>query len=153
MNEPHVLTQEGYDKLVLEKQELEKEKRPAAVERLKKAREMGDLSENSEYVAARENLSFIDGRLAELEEIFKKAQVIGAHVKKDTIEISDSVEVETEGSRETFKLVGELEADMTEKKLSIKSPLGKALLGKRKQDTVEFESPAGRLEYKIVDIK
>lgn len=153
MNDSQILTQEGYDKLLLEKQLLEKEKRPEAVERLKKAREMGDLSENSEYVAAKESLSFIDGRLAELEEILKKAQIVGAHEKKDTVEIGDTVEVEIDGSRETFKIVGELEADIAEKKLSVKSPIGLALLGKKKGESIRAKVPVGEIVYKIVDIR
>lgn len=153
MNEPNVITQEGYNKLLAEKQELEKEKRPYAVERLKKAREMGDLKENGEYSAAREELNFIDERIDQLEDLLKNAKIVSHAENHATVQIGDIVKVEANGEVEEFTIVGQAEANIEEKKLSHKSPLGQALLGNKKNDIVQINSPSGRLEYKIVDIK
>lgn len=153
MNDTYVITQEGYDKLKGERHQLKEQKRPEAVARLKKAREMGDLSENSEYLAAKEALSFVDSRLAELEILLKKAKVVAESTSKTNVKVGDTVEVNADGERDTFTVVGELEGDITQKKLSAKSPIGEALLGKKKGDKVEVKIPAGKVLYKILDIK
>lgn len=147
------LTQEGFQNLERELEELKTKKRPAAVERLAKARSMGDLSENSEYVAAKEDLSFIDGRILEIEEILKTASVVDAHTDNQKISIGNTVVVETNGIKEEYKIVGEFEADPLNKKLSASSPIAKALLGKRIDDRVEIEIPAGKAIYRIIEIK
>ncbi len=145
-------TPEGFIKLQEEYDDLVKNKRPAAVTRLAKARSMGDLSENSEYTAAKEELAFADGRVKEIEELMKNAQVIDPD-STDGISIGTEVTVEKEGTIESFMIVGEFEADPSEKKLSATSPIGKALLGKKQGETVEVTVPAGTLKYKIKKIK
>jgi len=142
------LTKEGLEKLQQEFDDLEKVKRPEILSRVTAARNMGDLSENSEYTMSREELSFIDGRIDELEEVLKQAVLITAK-KSSTIVLGSKVKVKHEKNQEEFYLVGEWEADPKEKKISHESPLGKALIGKKVGEEVEFEAPAGKIVYKI----
>lgn len=153
MKNKHVLTQRGYDKLLKEYKEFKEEKRKKAVERLKKAREMGDLSENSEYTSAKETLSFIDGRLQEIEAMLKQSKVVSQHTDREIVEIGCVVEVEIGDVRDNFTIVGEFEADIIQKKVSHTSPIGKALLGKKRGEMVEVIAPKGKVIYKILDIK
>lgn len=147
------LTKEGFEKLQNELQELRDKKRPAAVERLQKARAMGDLSENSEYTAAKEDLALVEGRTQELEAILKDVEVTENHTQHDGIEIGDTIVVEHNGQQEEYSIVGEFEADPMNKKLSHTSPIGKALLGKTVGETVEVTIPAGKTTYTILSIK
>ena len=153
MNDKKVyLTQKGLDDLQKEHEELIKTKRPEVVERLAAAREMGDLSENAEYTAAREELAFIDGRIEELEMLLKQAVVIEDQHGGNMVSLGSQVTVKVAGKKEVFHLVGEWEADPMEKKISHESPLGKALMGKIVGDDVEVEAPAGKMVYTIVSI-
>jgi len=148
------LTKEGLEELKAEYEELVKVKRPDILERVAQARSMGDLSENAEYVAAREELSFIDGRIDELEELIKQAVLIQETHNKGNhaIKLGSTVSVNVKGKKEEFTLVGEWEADPHEKKISHESPLGKALLGKKVGEKVEVEAPAGTVAYTIVSV-
>jgi transcription elongation factor GreA len=148
-----VLTQEGYIKIQSELKQLIDIKRPKAVDRLRKARDMGDLSESSEYASAREELSFIDERIHEIEDILKKGQIIKQTTNKQIIEVGSKIEVQVEGKKEIFTIVGEGEAEPKERKLSHTSPIGKALIGKKVGEIVEVKVPAGKVIYKILDIK
>lgn len=145
-------TKEGYEQLVKELEELKSVKRPASVDRLQKARAMGDLSENSEYHAAKEDMAFFEGRIREIEELMKNAEVVES-TSNNGIQLGAEIVVERDGKEETYSIVGEFEADPMQKKLSATSPIGSALLGKKKGDTVEVEVPAGKLKYKILKIK
>lgn len=150
------LTKEGLDELKQEYADLTKVKRPQTVQRLTDARNQGDLSENAEYVAAREELSFIDGRIDELEEILKQVMIITDTAKKAAgaeVKLGSEVTVKINGKSEIYRVVGEWEADPTEKKISHESPLGKALIGKRLGEQVEVEAPAGKIAYTIVSIQ
>ncbi|MDH7476397.1 MAG: transcription elongation factor GreA [Microgenomates group bacterium] len=147
------LTEEGFDNLKKEQNELIKEKRPQAVARLQKARSMGDLSENSEYTAAKENLAFIEGRIQEIEEILKNAIVIKKEKNNHQVSVGAQVTVDIDGRQEKYWIVGEFEADPLKKKLSHNSPIGQALVGKKVGDLVEIEIPAGKIKYKILEIK
>lgn len=147
------LTEEGFNKLKLELNELTKVKKPYAVERLHKARSMGDLSENSEYSAAKEELAFVEGRIQEIEEIVRTVRVVKNHNGSHAIDVGSTVVVEVNGGKETFQIVGEFEADPMSNKLSHTSPIGQALLGKKVGDMVEVVVPAGKITYKIVEIK
>jgi len=148
------LTDEGFQQLEKELEELKNLKRPSAVDRLAKARGMGDLSENSEYVSAKEALAFIDERIVEIEEILKAAQIISTAANKpEVIELGETVIVENNGIQIQFTIVGEYETDPAKGKLSSSSPIGKALLGKKIGDEVEVNVPAGKTIYKVVDIK
>ncbi len=147
------LTKQGYDNLKKELDELKTKKRQQAVDRLSKARAMGDLSENSEYSAAKEQLAFVEGRIQEIEEILKNVEVIENNNQENYIQLGSSVTVEINGKKELFQIVGEFEADPLNKKLSHTSPIGKALIGKKPGDWVEIQVPAGKIKYKIVEIK
>ena len=146
-----LMTKEGLDELKTEYDHLLKEKRPEVVERLANSRSQGDLAENTEYTAAKQDLSFIDGRIAELEVVLHEAKVISGHSKKK-VDIGCKVTLHIGNKKEIFLIVGEWEADPMQKKISHSSPLGKALLGKKPGDKVEVEAPAGKVLYKILDI-
>ncbi len=149
------LTKEGLQDLKKEYDELNSSKRPLVLERVSQARSMGDLSENAEYVAAREELSFIDGRLGELEELINQAVLIEENHHNgvnNTVKLGSRVFVNIKGKKEEFTVVGEWEADPKEKKISHESPLGKALLGKKVGEKVEVEAPAGTVTYTIVSV-
>lgn len=146
------LTQKGLDDLKREHEELVNVKRPEVVNRLAAAREMGDLSENAEYTAAREELAFIDGRIEEMEMILKQVVVIEDHHGDRMVSLGSEVTLNVNGKKELFKLVGEWEADPQQKKISHESPLGKALMGKAVGEEVEVEAPAGKMIYRIVSI-
>lgn len=151
-NHQNVLTKDGLVELKKEYDELVNVKRPEVVKRLSDARDLGDLSENSEYAAAKQDLAFIDGRIAELEEFMRGAKVISGNHNRQTVDVGSKVVLHINGKREEFTVVGEWEADPTQKKISHDSPLGKALLGKKPGDTVQVEAPAGKLIYKIIEI-
>jgi len=147
------LTKQGYDSLQKEYQDLVKNKKPQTVDRLQKARGMGDLSENSEYTAAKEELAFVEGRIREIDEIINQAEVIESPRNNNYVEIGNIVTVELQGKTEQFQIVGEFEADPMNKKLSNTSPIGQALMDKKVGDLVEVTIPAGKVQYKIVEIK
>ncbi|MFZ5845713.1 MAG: transcription elongation factor GreA [Patescibacteria group bacterium] len=151
-NQKMILTKEGLAELKAELAQLTTQKRPAAVTRLAEARDLGDLSENSEYAAAKQDLAFIDGRIAELEEIIRGAKVVTTHGKKQ-VDVGCKVTLHIDGKKDIFTVVGEWEADPVNKKISHSSPLGKALLGKKVGDAVEVEAPAGKILYKILSIE
>ncbi len=149
------VTKQGLEELKAELHDLEKVKRPQVLERVSQARAMGDLSENSEYTAAREELSLIDGRIEELSDMLKRVEIIDEEKASKThsdIQLGSKVTVTINGKKEVFELVGEWEADPAEKKISHESPLGKALIGKKMNEKIEVEAPAGKIVYNIVEI-
>jgi transcription elongation factor GreA len=151
INKVH-LTQEGFAELQTEYENL-KVKEPRAVNRVAKAREFGDLSENSEYHAAREDLALIQGRLEELEDLLARAVVLKNASKKGVVDLGCKVTVLHDGSEVTFILVGDYEADPQKRKISHESPLGQALIGKKVGEKVEFEAPVGKVIYTIKEIQ
>lgn len=154
-NKKIYLTKEGLAELKKEYDELVNVKRPSVLEHVSQARNMGDLSENAEYVASREELTFIDGRIDELEIILKQAVVIreGAATATHSIKLGSTVTLHVNGKKEVFTVVGEWEADPENKKISHESPLGKVLLGKKVGEKVQVEAPAGKITYSIVSVK
>lgn len=152
MNTPILLTASGFDELKAELADLNDNRRPAVVSRLALARSMGDLSENSDYISAKEELSFMDGRIAELEDLIRNAQVVSPS-KDGSVGIGHIVTVQVGPTKANFKIVGEWEANPAEKKISHSSPLGQALMGKKIGEKVEVEAPAGKLLYTIVGIE
>ena len=144
-------TKEGFEQLKAELLNLTANLKPKAVERLTRARAQGDLRENSEYSAAKEDLSFAEGRIREIEELIKHAKVVDSSETKG-VSIGTEVTVERAGKNVVYKIVGEFEADPSQKKLSATSPIGKALTGKNVGDTVEVTVPAGVITYKIISI-
>ncbi len=147
-----MLTKEGLEKLKAELKELIEVRRPDIAQKIKEAREMGDISENSAYDAARQEQSVIEGRIAELEDIIKNSQTI--EVKdRNKVFVGAKVKVHVDGDTEEFYIVGAPEANPVEKKISHESPLGSALLGKAKGDKIEVEAPVGKIVYTILEIQ
>lgn len=151
-NHSILITQPGLDQLKVDLAEFSESKRPLLVNRLALARSMGDLSENSDYISAKEELVFVDGRIAELEELIQNAKV-SLPASNDAVDFGHSVTVRVNGTQTVFRIVGEWEADPAEKKISHSSPLGQALLGKKVGDQVEVVAPAGKIVYTIVAIE
>lgn len=154
-DEKILITQEGLDKLKKEYQGLIENKRPTIVERLTNSRQDGDLAENSEYIQAKEELSFIEGRISELEEVINRASVIHPnHNGEDAVYLGCEVTVKANTVNESlvFRLVGEWEADPLVKKISHTSPLGKSLIGKKVGDSFEVEAPVGKITYRVLKI-
>jgi len=114
---------------------------------------LGDLSENAEYTVAREELSFVDGRIGELEELLKQVEIISSNKSHSAVKLGSTVTVAVDGKKESFVVVGEWEADPKEKKISHESPLGSALIGKKVGEKVEVEAPAGKITYTVDSIK
>ena len=147
------LTQKGFNDLQLELENLIKNKKSKAIDRLSKARSMGDLKENSEYTAAKEELALVEGRIQEINNVLSNAEVTLMYKAGNKIEIGSTVTVDINGQKDTFQIVGEFEADPMNKKLSQNSPIGQALINKKIGDLVEINIPAGKIQYKIIEIK
>ena len=152
-NKKIYLTKEGLAELKREYDEIVNKKRPDVLTRVTQARNMGDLSENAEYVSAREELTFIDGRIDELEILLKQAVVIrDSKTPTQAIKLGSTVTLNDGGKKEVFTVVGEWEADPMNKKISHQSPLGKGLIGKKVGEKVQVEAPAGKLTYHITGV-
>lgn len=146
------LTKEGLEALKKELEVLVSEKRPKTVDRLANARSQGDLSENSDYQSAKEDLEFLDGRISELEEVIKNAQVVNGRKNNNQVDLGNTVTLKIDGTKATYSIVGEWEADPTHQKISHTSPLGQALVGKKVGEKVEVEAPAGKVTYEVLSI-
>lgn len=147
------LTQQRLDELQKELEDLAKVRRPAVVTRVTDARNQGDLSENAEYHAAKEELEFVDGRIDELKEILKQTEIIKGHQSgKNLIELGSTVVLEANNDKDEYMIVGEWEANPMERKISYESPLGKALLGKVTGDQVFVEAPVGNIKYTVISV-
>jgi len=149
------LTQAGLDELKQELKELVDTKLPEAIDRVTKAREYGDLSENSEYHSARDDQQLVQTRIDQIGEIIEKAQIITNTRSKTVIGVGSKVTILKKGSqaKKTFDVAGEFESEPGENKISSVSPLGKSLMGKKKGDTAQVQAPGGVVEYKIIDVK
>jgi len=151
------LTVAGADKLRAELQELKTVRRPAIITAIAEARSHGDLAENAEYHAAKERQSFIEGRIAEIESKLANAQIINPTLldADGRCVFGATVELEDVTSREvvTYQIVGEDEADIKLGKISISSPIARALIGKYSGDVAEVQAPGGVREYEILDVK
>jgi transcription elongation factor GreA len=146
------LTTKGLEALKKELNELVKVKRPALVDRLSNARSQGDLSENSDYQNAKEELGFLEGRIDELTEVIKSAKVVKDSGNGNVVGVGTKVTVRVNGVKTTFEVVGEWEADMKNKKISHTSPLGSSLVGKKVGEKFEVTAPAGKILYEVVAI-
>lgn len=142
-------TKDGFDKIKSDYEKI-KSSRPEAVETLRRARDLGDLSENGLYKAARSNLSSIDSRLSRLEILIKLADVQEA--EKGTIGLGSKVKLKNDDLIVEYIIVGEYEADPTSKKISTISPIGKVLVGKKAGEKVIVQLPTKRVEYEILEI-
>ena len=150
------MTREGLRNLEDELKRLRTEERPSVIKAIAEAREHGDLSENAEYHAARERQSYIEGRLAELEDVISRSDVIDtSKLTGDVVYFGATVLVVDEDTDEesTYQIVGAHEADAEAGKLSVTSPLARALIGKKLGDLVEVETPRGHKAYKICKVR
>lgn len=152
-----LLTIDGLNGLKKELEDLKNVKLPAVLERIAKAREDGDLSENSAYQFGKQEQEFLDGRISELEDILTNATLVKTASpngkSKNSVDIGCKVTVSVGGKKQTFFVVGDWEAKPAEKKISGSSPLGAALLGKSVGDKAEVAAPAGKVVYSILDIE
>lgn len=149
------LTQKGYEKLQTELEHLKTIKRREVAKQLEKARALGDLSENAEYDAAKEAQAHLEKRIAELSDKLSRSRIIeNENIPKDKIYIGAQVKLRDEDTQEEMEyfLVAPPEADYAQNKISIESPIGKALLGKKIGEIVKINVPAGTLTYNILDI-
>ncbi|MFC1625771.1 transcription elongation factor GreA [Patescibacteria group bacterium] len=147
------ITKEGLKTLKNELKSLVEEKRPKIVERLSFARSQGDLSENSDYANAKEDLEFLDGKIEELESVIKNASVISNGKSNGNVDLGTKVTLKVNGGKTIYEIVGEWEADPVNKKISHKSPLGQVLVGKKVGEKVEVEAPAGKVNYEILAVE
>ena len=149
-------TAEGHHKLIKELKRLREIERPKNVEDIERARELGDLSENAEYHAAKERQSFIEGAIRDLEDKLSRIQVIDpASINSDKVVFGATVQLyDVDNDAEvTYKIVGDFEANVSANKISISSPLARALIGKEEGDEVTFQSPGGKRNYEIISIE
>jgi len=153
MNKHTQVTKDGLEALKTELNELVEVKRPKMVARLANARSQGDLSENSDYQNARDELEFLDGRISELEEVIKSAVLVQPNGTKGEVVVGTKVKLKVNSQEHQYSIVGEWEADPAAKKISHTSPLGEALMGKKKGDKVEVEAPAGKIVYEVLAIE
>ena len=148
------VTSKALEALKIELSDLVDQKRPKIVERLERARNEGDLAENSDYSNARDELEFIDGRIDELKHVIDNAKIIKSNGNSSAkVQVGTKVKVKTSSSEHVFEIVGDWEADPMQKKISHTSPLGQALVDKTVGDEVEVEAPAGKINYKILSIE
>lgn len=150
------ITYEGFEKIENELKILKTVERPNVIKSIAEAREHGDLSENAEYHAAKEKQSFIEGRIADLENKISRAEVINTKkLKSDKIIFGATVTLGDIDNKQNliYQIVGTEEADVENGKISISSPLAKALLGKKIDDTIEVSSPGGSKEYEVENIQ
>ena len=147
------LSKEKYEELEIELRKLKTEKRVEVAERLKRAKELGDLSENSEYFEAREEQAQVEGRILELEELIKSAEIIEKTPSAGVVRVGSTVVVEKKGQRMRFVIVGSNDANPEAGLISNESPLGRAFLDKKAGDIALVTTPSGKVEYKIISIE
>jgi transcription elongation factor GreA len=147
------LSQERFDELKQELEGLKTTKRIEVAQRLKTAKEYGDLSENSEYAEAREEQASVETRIIELEDLLKNAAIVTKAKSNGVIEVGSTVVVKKAGKEMTYTIVGSYEADPTAGKISADSPLGRAFLEKKIGDKVDVTTPAGKATYEILKIE
>src|SRR6188474_3374405 len=151
-NKPTYLSKDGLEKLRAELEEMTNVRRPEIADRIHDAKEHGDLTENAEYEDAKNEQAFVEGRIQALETLIKNAILIDEHHSTDHVQIGTTVVVESTDGKEEFTIVGSAEAKPTEGRISNESPVGRALLGHRKGETINVQVPAGDIAYTIVSI-
>ncbi len=147
------ISKDGLDKLRQELDEMLAVRRPEVAQRIHDAKEHGDLSENAEYEDAKNEQAFVEGRIQALESMIKNATLIDENTSTDHVQIGSTVKVTGEDGEETFMIVGSAEARPSDGRISNESPVGRALLGRRKGDKVLVQVPAGDFAYKILEIR
>ncbi len=151
MKKQYHLTQDGKVELETELSEL-KNRRTEIAEKIANARDYGDLSENAEYDAAREEQAQLESRVAELEEILQNADIIKPAKSNGTVQVGSTVDLKN-GKKVTYQIVGPVEADPLEGKISNESPIGSALMGKKVGEKVTIETPKGSVSYTVEDVR
>ncbi|TSC55619.1 MAG: transcription elongation factor GreA [Parcubacteria group bacterium Greene0714_21] len=146
------ITQEGLDKIKQELDTLKNVKRKEITERLRKAISFGDLSENFDYHNAREEQNFLEQRIAQLEDQIRDSIVLSLSPQGDTVQLGSKVSIESNGEKFSFTITDPQLSNPVEDKISSESPLGKALLGKKKGDKIEVMTPQGKQVYALLDI-
>ena len=146
------LTREGLKNLQEEYDQLVNVRRKEVAEKLQKARDLGDITENAAYDTARDEQAFVECRVAELDDLLKRVEMVGEE-KASAVQVGSKVKVHLDGNEQEFQIVGAPEANPVDGKISHESPLGQALLGKKVGEEVEIDAPAGRLIYHVLEIK
>ncbi len=146
------ISRDGLEKLRGELEEMLNVRRPEIAQRIHDAKEHGDLSENAEYEDAKNEQAFVEGRIQTLESMIKNATLIDEHTSSDHVQIGSTVKVDGDDGPETFQIVGSAEAKPAAGKISNESPVGRALLGKKKGEKVVVKVPAGDFAYTIIEI-
>lgn len=153
-DKPVLLTHDGLQKLEEELEQLVNVRRREVAERIRQARDFGDIAENSEYTEAKNEQSLVEGRIMTLESMVRNAVLIEENGKRhDVVEVGAQVKVTTDDGDESYSMVGAAEADPIAGRISNESPLGRALLGHKAGDEVQWESPMGTSRVKIVSVK
>ncbi len=152
MKEHEYLTQEKFDEFTMELAELKGKKRKEIAESLEYAKQLGDLSENAEYHEARDTQAAIEDRIAKLEQLLKTAKIVSGN-HSGTVTVGSVVTVEKDGKKFSYNIVGSEESDVIANKISMKSPFGQAVLGKKKGENFSFKAPNGELTYKVLEVK
>ena len=151
-NKPTYISREGLEKLRHELEEMVSVRRPEIAQRIHDAKEHGDLTENAEYEDAKNEQAFVEGRIQMLEALIKNATLIDEHHSNDHVQIGSTVKLSGPDGSQTFTIVGSTEAKPTEGRISNESPVGRALLGKKKGEKVVVKVPAGDFTYKVISI-
>jgi transcription elongation factor GreA len=149
------MTREGYNKLVEEVNYLESEKRPAISKQIAEARDKGDLSENAEYDAAKEAQGILEAKIAQLKTLISNARLIDENrISTDSVQILNKVTIRNtkNDQKMVYTLVSESEADLKQGKISVNTPIGKGLMGKKRGDIAEIKVPSGVMTFEIIDI-
>ena len=146
------LTKEKFEEFKKELAELKGTKRKEVAQSLEYAKSLGDLAENAEYHEARDTQATIEDRIAKLEELLKKATIVSGHTS-GTVGVGSLVTVEKDGKKYVYSIVGSEEADVVSNKISVRSPFGQAIIGKKKGEKFSFAAPSGELSYSISEIK
>jgi transcription elongation factor GreA len=153
-DEQSFLTAEGAAKLRKELDELKGPRRLEMAERLRKAVRQGDLSENADYISAKEQQAFLEGRILELELVLRNATIVERSAPSEQVEVGSTVVVQEQGEvKTTFQIVGAKEADPRAGKISHVSPIGKALLGKKVGESAQAITPGGPVRFKVLEIR
>jgi transcription elongation factor GreA len=148
-----IITQEGYEKLKQELEYLTKVKRQEIAQRIERAKDLGDLSENAEYAEAKEEQAFNEGRIVEINSILKNVTIVKNGSSKNEVGMGSHVTVRADQTQKQFTIVSFNEADPAAGKISNESPLGRAFLNRKKGDKVSVETPRGPIEYEILEIE
>ncbi len=150
---PTLVSQDGLDKLTSELADLRTVQRPQIIERVATARAFGDLKENADYEYARKEQSFIEGRIQSIEQMLRNVEVIEHGQASDSVRLGSTVDVESDGERDTYVIVGSTEANPAAGRLSNNSPVGRALLGAHVGDEVSVDLPSGSVTYRVLEVR